>query len=123
MEGLIAKLDKIDFTAIDIDNLLDNRDRDPFDSEWMRVYGEIEAIKKEKSYTDEDKSYASNIREKAFMKIYNLSGHGELAEYVSDDFGLIVDSRILKYSDVWLDKLISSYENANIPCGNLKQQT
>lgn len=53
------------------------------------------------------------------MKICSLSGHGELAEYVSDDFGLIADSRILKYSDIWLDKLISSYENANIPCGNL----
>lgn len=123
MDGLIAKLDKIDFTAIDIDNLLDNRDRDPFDSEWMRVYREIEAIKKEKTYTDEDKNYVSNVREKAFMKIYHLSGHGELAEYVSDDFGLIMDSRILKYSDVWLDKLISSYKNASIPCGNLKQQT
>lgn len=119
MEELIAKLEKIDFSNMDIDNLLDNRDKDPFDSEWVRVYKEIEAIKKEKSYTDEDKNYASNVREKVFMKICNLSGHGELAEYVSDDFGLIVDSRILKYSDIWLDKLISSYESANIPCGNL----
>lgn len=85
----------------------------------MRVYREIETIKKEKSYTEENKNYNSNIREKVFMKICNLSGHGELAEYVSDDFGLIVDSKILKYSDIWLDKLISYYENANIPCGNL----
>lgn len=104
MEGLIVKLDKIDFTAIDIDHLLDNRDRDPFDSEWMRVYREIEAIKKEKSYTDEDKNHASNIREKVFMKIYNLSGHGELAEYVSDDFGLIVDSSIDIHGQVYIDE-------------------
>ena len=118
MEELIAKLDKVDFPAMDIDSLLDNRGRDPFDSEWMRVYREIEAIKKEKPYTDEEKNYVSSIREKVFMKIFDLSGHGELAEYVSDDFGLIADSRLLKYSDIWLDKLILSYKNANIPCGN-----
>ena len=119
MEELIAKIEEIDFSNMDIDNLLDNRDQDPFDSEWTRVYQEIEAIKEEKSYTDENENYNSNIREKVFSKIYNLSGHDELAEYVSDDFGLIVDSKILEYSDTWLDKLISSYENANIPCGDL----
>ena len=99
--------------------MLNYRDKDPFDSEWMRVYREIEAMKKEESYADENKEYNSDIRRKVFMKICDLSSHGELAEYVSDNFGLIADSRILKYSDTWLDKLISCYESANIPCGNL----
>ena len=42
-----------------------------------------------------------------------------MAGYISDDFSLIADSKRLGYSDEWLDKLISCYENARIPCGEL----
>lgn len=119
MKDLIAKLDKIDFSNIDIDMILDNRDNNPFDNEWVRVYNDIEELKTEKSYTDEDKKYSSDIREKAFTKIYELSDDGELAEYISDDFGLIADSQIVNYTDIWLENLISCYENATIPSGDL----
>ena len=53
------------------------------------------------------------------MTISNLSGYGELAEYVSDDFCLIADSKQIFYSDEWLDKLIEKYNNAVIPSGEL----
>ena len=53
------------------------------------------------------------------MKIYALSNNGELAEYVSDDFGMIADAKLLGYEDPWLNKLISCYENKTIPCGSL----
>ena len=42
-----------------------------------------------------------------------------MAGYISDDFGLIADSKRLGYSDKWLEKLIFCYENARIPCGEL----
>ena len=48
-----------------------------------------------------------------------LSGRGELAEYVSDDFCLIADSRQMNYTDEWLDKMIESYDNGVIPSGKL----
>ena len=43
----------------------------------------------------------------------------DLAEFISDDFYMIADSKALNYSDRWLDKLIACYENAVIPCGEL----
>lgn len=49
--------------------------------------------------------------ETVFKIIYELANDGDLVGYISDDFGLIVDSRILKYSNAWLDKLICSYKN------------
>ena len=119
MDKLIAKLDEIDFTALDIEELLDNRDAAPFDEEWMRVYREIEALKEQKGYSAESEKYNAEIREHVFRKVYDLSEDSELAGDMSDDFGLIVDSRFLDYSDTWLQNLIAYYQNAKIPSGEL----
>lgn len=51
--------------------------------------------------------------------VYEKAEDDELAGYISDDFDLIADSKMLGYSDEWLEKLISCYENARIPCGTL----
>lgn len=119
MEKLISKLSEIDFANLTIDEILDSRDNNPFDSEWVRVYNEIEKLKKEKEYTAEQETYNSDVREQVFKKIYKLSGHSALSGYISDDFGMITDSRILNYSDTWLNILISCYENSMVPSGSL----
>ena len=76
MFELLDKLKKVNYETIDIDDFLDQRECDPFDSEWVRVYQ-------------------------------------------TDDFGLIADSIMLHYSDEWLEKVISCYKEAIIPCGKL----
>lgn len=119
MEKLLEKLSEIDFEDLNVDELLDNRESKLFDSEWSRVYKEVNNLKKETGFTAEQKKYSSEISEKAFMTIYNLSGYEELAEYVSDDFYLIADSKQIYYSDKWLDKLIDKYNNAIIPSSGL----
>lgn len=48
-----------------------------------------------------------------------FTGDSDLAGYVSDDFGLIADARVLGYQDLWLDKLVACYEKGMIPCGSL----
>ena len=119
MEILFQKLREVNYANLDVDELLDNRDCKVFDSEWGRVYKEVEKLKKDSGYTSEQKKHNGVIREKAFKVVYELSGNGELAEYISDDFGLIADSQSLAYSDEWFDKLIDCYKNAEIPCGDL----
>ena len=42
MLELLDKLEEINFEEFDIDDFLDQRDSDPFDSEWVRVYQAIE---------------------------------------------------------------------------------
>lgn len=51
--------------------------------------------------------------------IYEFTNDSDLAGYVSDDFGLISDARLLEYSDFWLDKMVAYYEKGSIPCGSL----
>ena len=36
MENLLKNLEKINYAELDIDDILDGRDSEPFDSEWMR---------------------------------------------------------------------------------------
>ena len=106
-------LNSIDYDTFDEDclnKLLDSRDNAPFDTEWRRVYEEIEALKNAQSYTGENKKEQDKIREKAFM-IIEQNIDGELSEYVSDDFGLIYDSLVLNYKDEWLSRLITAYKN------------
>ncbi len=114
MYELLSKLDKIGYEKLDIDEILDQRENNPFDSEWVRVYQAVEELKKDKDVDD-----TTDIRKKAFIIVYEQSDCDELAGYISDDFGLIADSKKLNYSDEWLDKLIACYEKAIIPCGEL----
>ena len=51
--------------------------------------------------------------------IYEFTNDSDLAGYVSDDFGLISDARLLGYNDLWLDKMVACYEKGSIPCGSL----
>ena len=114
MSELLDKLNQINFEELDIDDFLDQRDSDPFDGEWMRVYHAVETLKKDTVADD-----SREIEKKAYIMVYEKSEDDELAGYISDDFGLIADSKRLGYSDEWLDKLISCYEHARIPCGEL----
>lgn len=114
MFDLLNRLVNINYEKLDIDEILDKRESNSFDSEWVRVYQAIEELKKDKNIDD-----ITDIREKAFMMVYEQSSCNELAGYISDDFGLIVDSKALNYSDEWLNKLIACYEKNIIPCGEL----
>ncbi|MDE7417684.1 MAG: hypothetical protein K2N44_15510 [Lachnospiraceae bacterium] len=121
MNELIDCLKNIDYDAFDEDclnELLDCRDSAPFDTEWSRVNAEIDALKNDQNYTAENEEEQDEIREKAFMVI-EQNIESELADYVSDDFGLIYDSLVLNYKDEWLDTLIEEYKNGKIPAGEL----
>lgn len=121
MNELLNCLNDIAYDTFDgdyLNELLDRRDSAPFDTEWCRVYEEIEALKKARSCEDENKGEQSKIREKVFMLIEERT-ESELAGYVSDDFGLIYDSLALDYKDEWLNKLIAVYKDKKIPAGDL----
>ena len=119
MEKLIEALEAVDFESIDIDAFYDGRDAKCFDSEWMRIYNQLEAMKNEESYTAAKENENRKFREAAFLKIYSLTEDSELAGYVSDDFGLIIDAQILGFSDPWLERFIACYANSTIPCGEI----
>lgn len=114
MTKLLDTLKTIHLETLDIDDFLEQRECDPFDGEWVRVYQAVEALKKRNAIED-----SREIEKIAYLTVYEKSEDDELAGYISDDFGLIADSKKLGYSDEWLDKLISCYEDAKLPCGIL----
>lgn len=121
MNELLDCLSGIDYSIFDegyLNELLDSRDSEPFDTQWCRVDDEIKALKNGKNYTDEMGEEQNKVREKAFI-IIEQNLESELSEYVSDDFGLIYDSLVLDYKDEWLTKLIKTYQSKKIPSGAL----
>lgn len=114
MEHLINNLRKINYENLNLDEVLTGRANTTFDSEWIRVFDEIKALKNSVKITDN-----THIRESAYLIVYENSNSDDLAAYVSDDFGLIFDSIFLNYRDEWFDKLIRCYEELNIPNGIL----
>lgn len=119
MKELLKALAMINFDDIDYDALFDARESGCFDSEWMRVYNAVKALKNEENHPQSMKLDVSDIRETAFKEVYSRCDYCDIAEYISDDFGLIADAALLGYKDVWLDKLIACYREKRIPCGEL----
>ncbi|MGG0757643.1 hypothetical protein [Brevibacillus laterosporus] len=111
-------LEELDETNIDA--LLDKRDDPAFSEEWMRVYAEISHIKKMESLPSLYASMEEGLRKIIFLKVLEITSADDLAAYISDDFGLILDSVVLEYRDEWLNGLWNEYQKKRIPQGELQ---
>ena len=65
MYELLDKLSQINYEELDMDDFLDQRDSDPFDSEWVRIYQALEELKKGKTVAD-----TREIEKKAYITVY-----------------------------------------------------
>lgn len=114
MFELLNKLKEAHYEKLNIGEFIDLRENAPFDSEWVRVYQTIEELKKGRNVKD-----IRDIEKNVYILVFELSNSPDLADFISEDFSLIADSKALNYSDEWLNKIITCYENAIIPCGEL----
>ena len=104
-------LSAVDVAAID--DMLDARDCDPFDSEWCRVN---ELVTQRKLAAD-TAVYA--LRESAFKRAFAITESADACGYISDDFGLLADASRADISDPWLVALAASYASGSLPHGEL----
>lgn len=99
----------------DLDAYLDWRDTDPaFESEWLRVHGEL----KSRGKGDSD-SETEDIERTVFLRVSLLTAHHEIASYIADDFDLICRALAAGYSDPWLNGLYLSYKRDRLPDSDL----
>ncbi|MDX2006974.1 MAG: hypothetical protein SFU83_17190 [Meiothermus sp.] len=76
---------------------LNQRDGEPFDTEWSRAFGELEAAKKtlssvrQKAIEDE----SGVLRETVFKAVLQAAKSPDLAAYLSDDAGLIYENAVV----------------------------
>src|SRR5690554_2552060 len=99
-----------------IDEVLDNRDDDVFSGEWTKAYSQIKNTVVEK----EDKVKIDKIREEIFMLTIRKTHSSDLSAYISDDFDLIWLHYLNKTQNNWIEKLIATYFEHEIPQGILK---
>lgn len=110
-------LSKDSFNVDNLDKILDGREIEIFENEWLRVYYFLKT--KEDSIVQEVKELINSIREESFKITYNATKSSDLAGYVSDDFGLIVEALFFDYQDEWINALANEYVNNRIPCNEL----
>lgn len=94
-----------------IDDLLDDRDNEVFSTRWMVEFNNVERLK----VSSEALGLGDTIRESIFKDVFSKSGSSDLASYVSDDFGLLIDAAIVGYESKWLNALWDSYVAGIIP--------
>ena len=95
-----------------INNILDERDDNFFSEQWMQAYNEVEKQKKQQGVPA---TYSEDIRKKAFNIVLQITDNDDLAAYISDDFGLILDAEKVNVNNSWINALWQSYENGKIP--------
>ena len=120
-DNLLKCLEQTDFSSFDeesIDSILDDRDNDPFYSEWERVSNELEELKNPENHKKSNEEEFLSIT-KRVCEILDDNDCGELSACVADDFGLIYDSLVLNFKDEWLDKLTAAYGRKIIPSGEI----
>ena len=102
--------------ALDVDALdevLDARDSNPFDAQWLRVHGLVTQHKLDAS------SSVDALRESTFKRAFAITDSPDACGYISDDFGLIADADRAGVSDEWLSALTASYASGTLPHGEL----
>ena len=119
IKTIFDNLDKIDYSKLDLIEILGNREYPEFDEEWVRIYMQLLHLKKDNNYPKGRMQISETYKKRAFQKIMKLSGDMGLAMQVSADMEVMYDGLTLKYQDPWFLKLVACYERCEIPTGIL----
>lgn len=102
----------------EIDYYLEQRDEEPFDSQWMKAHNNFAAIiesldnKEVKRQLEELQSLA---QEQFYKIIIKQTRHSDLAAYLSDDIYLIVGYLVIGHSNDFVFAMKESYDHGNFP--------
>ena len=102
MENLINHLSKM--SSFELDEILDKRDSDSFDSAWCSVNDEIP-----------DSDIKIDMKD-IFIKLSEATESHEVCFYISDDLELINKAKIASYKSEFIKYLEKSYEQGVVPC-------
>ncbi len=85
------------FKNLVIDDFLDRRDSNAFDTRWISDSNKLNNI----NFSTEDLAYIAQLREITFKFIDQITMNTELAAYLSDDIELIAKSIITEQKNSW----------------------
>ena len=116
IKKIVENIRNIDYSSMDTDSFLDDRDSQEFDTEWSKIFladwcrGRI---------PNEVKKQAEIYKKEVFHVVDELTGGSELSEYISEDIELLLYGDYLNIQSEWFKKFINKYENGELPTGIL----
>jgi hypothetical protein len=104
-----------------VDDYLDARDEAPFDAAWSLAAADVDDAGKgqPEAARHEQEAGSKALREWVFKNTAERTGDPELAAYVSDDAGLILEASLAGMSSAWIDSLRRCYALHRLPQGDL----
>ncbi|WOO43079.1 hypothetical protein [Rubellicoccus peritrichatus] len=106
------------FASKDLDGILDRREDEGFEKEWIDSHKRIEAKFSDSNLSEETKEKIEEIRKESFLATSRATEQHEIASYVSDDFDLIAKNIALGLADPFIDSLFEKYIQDKLPEGN-----
>ena len=102
-----------------IASTLAKRDVHEFANRWMAAFEDVNARFDTCSDIERFKSTIYIIRKSSYAKAFNTWKNPELASLISDDMELISKSAVIKLDDPWINGLLFSYINKQVPSSNV----
>lgn len=115
IKKIVENIRNIDYSLMDTDRFLDDRDSQEFDTEWSKIFWQIDA----EEIPNEVKKQTEIYKKEVFHVIDELTGGSELSEYISEDIELLLYGDYLNIQSEWFKKFINKYENGELPTGIL----
>jgi hypothetical protein len=104
------------FDGVDCDAVVNAQDASPaYEAEWLRLKEAVDRAWEQAAPSAVIRQLAERIQKHVFLKVSEVSGHPEIAAYVSDDFDLIVRGRVAGLKDAFLERLWSAYQAGQLP--------
>ena len=112
----------INIAEHDIDELLNERDKNPFDENWVQADKRLEEVKNNLAVMEKSKinQFSQKIGKRYFKLVIEKSGSSELASYISDDFRLLAETLSCEIECVFVFSLINAYLKGKMPENNMK---
>lgn len=115
IKKIVDNIKEYDYSKINVDDFLDNRDIEQFETEWLKIYKQIDKVK----IPEELRNMSDNLRKDVFLSIDEKIGVSELSKYISDDIELLIFADYLGIDSKWFRRFIDMYENGDLPTGEL----
>jgi len=104
---------------IAIDDVLKQRECPDFAQPWQHLQTTVETAARQHTLPVRMRRELAMLREVAFIRVYDVTEHPDLAGNVSDDFGLIGGALLTAFEDDWLNGLWGEYREHRFPCCNI----
>jgi hypothetical protein len=120
-EILDALMKARDTASFSIDSYLDCRDDFQFDQDWSLAYADVEKKKSElpKKTINLINGDSEAFREIVFKQVFKVTQSHDLAAYISDDAGLILENHLVGGNNQWVARLENCYSSQLLPSGTL----